>query len=175
MFGRILLLFLVTPIVELALLLQLGEIIGIWPTLGIIVVTALAGSHLARREGLSVWRRFNERLRAGDLPGRELLDGVIILVAGALLITPGVLTDVVGFIGLVPLTRRYVRQYLNSRIQRAVERGSVRMTFGGFQAYDMGGMPQDGPQDNARREHGDDTDRERWRGQGSDRPRHRDD
>ncbi len=168
MFGRLLALFLITPVVELALLIQLGDWIGFWPTIAIIVVTGVAGTFLAKKEGLSVWRRFNERLQKGDLPGRELLDGVIILVAGALLITPGVLTDVVGFIGLIPPTRRIVRGYLNGKIQKAAERGSMRFSFGGFPSYheptgDSPGVPPSAPQ-------ADDPD---WRGQPNDRPRHR--
>lgn len=144
MLGRLLALFLITPVVELALLIQLGEYIGFWPTVGVIVLTGITGSYLAKREGLSIWKRFNERLKGGELPGKELLDGVIILVAGALLITPGVLTDLFGFIGLIPFTRAMVRKYLNGRIQRAMERGSVRMTFGGFQRVDRGGGDRGG-------------------------------
>lgn len=135
MLGRLLILFLVTPVVELALLIQLGEYIGFWPTIGIILLTGLTGSYLAKREGLSVWRRFNERMKIGELPGKELLDGVIILMAGALLITPGVLTDVVGFIGLIPFTRSILRKHVNRRIQKGIERGSLRLGFGGFQSF----------------------------------------
>jgi len=138
MFARLLALFLITPVVELALLIQLGNWIGFWPTVGLIAFTGITGSYLARREGLSIWKRFNARLQSGALPSKELLDGVIILVAGALLITPGVLTDIVGFVGLIPFTRAAIRKYINRRIQRAMEEGSVRMTFGGFRSYGMG-------------------------------------
>ena len=135
MFGRLLALFLIVPIVELAVLIQLGNLIGFWPTIGIIILTGITGTYLAKREGLSVWRRFNDRLRQGQLPGRELLDGVIILVAGALLITPGVLSDIVGLIGLVPATRSVLRRYLNARIQKASQQGSVLFTFGGSASF----------------------------------------
>ncbi|MEX0746965.1 MAG: FxsA family protein [Rhodothermales bacterium] len=133
MFGRLLALFLLTPILELALLIQLGDLIGFWPTVGIIVVTGVSGTYLAKREGLSVWKSFNARLRAGGLPGTELIDGVIILIAAALLITPGVLTDVAGFIGLFPPTRAAIRRALEKRLQRAIEKGSVHVSFGGFE------------------------------------------
>lgn len=163
MLGRLLALFLITPVVELALLIQLGDAIGFWPTIGIILITGVAGSLLARREGLTIWKRFNGRLRNGELPGKELLDGVIILTAGALLITPGVLTDVAGFVGLLPFTRAHIRKYLNRRIQRAVSRGSVRLTFGGFEHYQAGSIGRDtdvpGPD-------------ETWGGRGRDVPRH---
>ena len=136
MFGRLLALFLLTPILELALLIQLGDLIGFWPTVGIIVLTGVSGTYLAKREGLTVWKKFNERLREGGLPGKELIDGVIILVSAALLITPGVLTDFVGFIGLIPPTRAAIRRALEKRLQRAVRKGSVHISFGGFENVD---------------------------------------
>lgn len=165
MLGRLLALFLITPVVELALLYQVGEAIGFWPTIGIIVITGVTGSYLAKREGLSVWRTFNQRLQRGELPGKELLDGMIILMAGALLITPGVLTDVVGFIGLIPPTRSLIRNYVNKRIQRAVERGSVRLTFGGFQTFDPRSSGFERPVEN-----GGDA---RWQGNPEPKPRHK--
>lgn len=132
MLGRLLLLFLLTPAVELALLIQVDRLIGFGPTIGLIIATGIAGSYLARREGLNTWQRLNERLQAGDLPGKELVDGVIILVAGALLVTPGVFTDVVGFIGLLPPTRALIRKALMRRFQSKMERGSMQVQFGIF-------------------------------------------
>ncbi|WP_103019330.1 FxsA family protein [Salinibacter altiplanensis] len=132
MLGRLILLFLLTPAAELALLIQVDQLIGFWATIALIVVTGVVGSHLARREGLSTWRRLNRRLQAGDLPGNELADGVIILMAGALLITPGILTDVVGFSGLIPFTRARLRSALMRWFQRKVDQGSMQMQFGVF-------------------------------------------
>jgi UPF0716 protein FxsA len=132
MLGRLILLFLLTPAVELALLIQVDRIIGFWPTVGLIIVTGIVGSHLARREGLSTWQNLNDRLRAGDLPGAELADGVIILVAGALLITPGILTDVFGFLGLIPFTRTYLRRFVMRWFQGKMERGTMQVQFGVF-------------------------------------------
>ncbi len=128
---RLLALFLILPVIELALLIQVDKVIGFWPTIGLILVTGLVGSMLARHEGLSVWRRLNQRLAERGLPGEELLDGVIILVAGALLITPGVLTDVLGFLGLIPFTRVVIRKIVMKRIERAVQRGNISVV--GFQ------------------------------------------
>ena len=167
MLGRLLLLFLITPVVELALLIRVGEWIGFWPTIGLIVVTGFAGSVLARREGFSVWRRFNERLQQGGLPGEELVDGMIILVAGALLITPGVLTDVFGFIGLIPLTRAPIRRLLINRLKRRLEDGSVQLHVGGF---GIASPPTDGPS----RSNGDRQDDAQWGGTGRKVPRHTD-
>lgn len=115
---RLFLLFVVVPAIELMLLIEIGGIIGTLPTFGIIVATGLAGSALARSQGLSVWRRFQTRLSEGRMPGDELIDGLIILVSGALLLTPGVLTDVVGLAGLVPFTRRLIRKPLSAYVGR---------------------------------------------------------
>ena len=137
MLARLVILFLVTPAVELALLLKVGQLIGHWETVGIIVLTGLAGSYLAKREGLSAWQRLNQSLSKGGLPGKELVDGVIILVAGALLITPGVLTDVVGFMGLIPPTRALIRKLIMSRVKKKMEDGSLNIQFGFFRGISV--------------------------------------
>ena len=98
----------------------LGGRIGFWPTVGLIAATALLGSLLAHREGLSALSRFRGRMASGAMPGAELTDGLIILVAGALLLTPGVLTDVVGFLGLLPPTRALIRSALTKRFQKGI-------------------------------------------------------
>jgi len=170
MLGRLLLLFLITPVVELALLIRVGEWIGPWPTIGLVIATGLAGSFLARREGFSVWRRFNQRLQQGGLPGEELVDGMIILVAGALLITPGVLTDVFGFIGLVPLTRAPLRRLLIRRLKQRLDDGSVHVHVGGFGISTPPQDPEDtdSPSDRERQDHSE------WGGTGRQVPRHAD-
>jgi len=132
MLGRLVLLFLLTPALELGLLIQVDRLIGFGPTIGLIIVTGIVGSVLARREGASTWHRLNERLHVGDVPGTELADGVIILVSGALLITPGVLTDVVGFLGLIPFTRRPIRRVLVRWLQSKIQEGSAHFRFGVF-------------------------------------------
>lgn len=143
MLGRLILLFLLMPAVELGLLIQVDKLIGFWPTIGTIILTGVVGSYLARREGLSVWKRLNDRLNTGDVPGEELLDGVIILVAGALLVTPGVLTDVIGFLGLFPWTRAGIRKVVMNRIQKKMDNGGLQMQFGVF----GGGFGAGGPYD----------------------------
>jgi len=125
--GRLLLLFLIVPIAELYLLIEIGRRIGTFSTLALIFFTALLGSALARRQGLGVVRRIQAEMAEGRLPASSMVDGVLILLAGAVLITPGVLTDVAGFVILIPATRALIKAYLWKRIERAVQRGSARV------------------------------------------------
>lgn len=128
MFSRLLILFILVPMLELMLLIEVGKVIGFWATMGIIVFTGIIGSALAKQEGLAVWTKFNSRLQQGQLPGTELVDGLIILVSGALLLTPGILTDVVGFLGLIPVTRKFIRIYTQKRLKSAQSAGTIRFT-----------------------------------------------
>jgi UPF0716 protein FxsA len=121
--ARLLLLFTVVPLVELALLLEVGRRIGTPATLALIVVTGAVGAILAKWQGLGVLRRIQVELGAGRMPGAAIVDGVIILIAGALLITPGVLTDIVGFLCLIPATRTGMRAVLWRILARAVRQG----------------------------------------------------
>ncbi len=138
MLGRLLLLFLLLPAIELGLLIQVHNLIDFWPTMALIIVTGIVGTILARREGTSTWKKVNARLQQGGLPGNELVEGVIILVAGALLVTPGVLTDVVGFLGLIPPTRRMIRRYVIKRFKKKMSEGQAQVHYGGFYGGPMG-------------------------------------
>ena len=120
MLARLLLLFCIVPLVELGLLLWIGAHTSWWFTLGLVVFTGVVGAWLARHEGLRCLHRFQQELAAGKLPADPLLDGLMILLAGAFLITPGVLTDALGFALLFPLFRRLVRGYVKRRIQARV-------------------------------------------------------
>lgn len=117
MLLRLLLLFTLLPLVELTLLLWIAEHTGWLFTLWLVILTGLLGAWLARHEGLRCWREIHRRMARGELPADSLLDGLMILVAGAVLITPGVLTDLVGFALLMAPIRRLVRRYLARRIQ----------------------------------------------------------
>jgi len=123
--GRLLLLFVVVPLVELMLLIEIGSRIGTAATLGLIVVTGVLGASLARWQGLGVLRAMQAESAAGKVPAGQIVDGVMILVAGAVLMTPGVLTDAFGFLCLVPAFRRVVKRQLMRRFERAVKRGNV--------------------------------------------------
>ena len=112
MLLRLLLLFTLVPLVELALLLLIGDQMGLPFTLGLVIVTGVVGAWLARQQGLRCWREVQRQMSQGQLPAEPLLDGLMILVAGALLLTPGVLTDALGFALLLPPIRKRVRRYL---------------------------------------------------------------
>ncbi len=143
--GKLLLLFIVVPAVELALLIQVGVRIGTVNTLALIVLTGIVGASLARWQGLGVLRRMQQETAAGRLPTGSIFDGVIILIAGALLITPGILTDAVGFACLVPGTRALMKSYLRRRIEHAVRAGRVHVSTMSGQPPDMGSAPPTAP------------------------------
>lgn len=106
-------LFIVVPIAELYVIVQVGQAIGIWPTLALLLADALLGSFLLKHQGRGAWRRFNEALSQGRFPGREVVDGLLIVVGGTLLLAPGFLTDIAGLILLIPPTRAIVRSILH--------------------------------------------------------------
>jgi UPF0716 protein FxsA len=106
------LLFIVVPIAELYVIIQVGEAIGVVPTLLLLVLDAVLGSWLLKHEGRSAWRRFNLALSEGRLPGKEVADGFLVILGGALLIAPGFLTDIVGVLFLLPPTRAVARRLL---------------------------------------------------------------
>jgi len=108
-------LFIVVPIAELALLIQIGGLIGVWWTIALLVADAVLGSLLARSQGRLAWRRFNEALRSGRPPAREVMDGALVLFGGALLLTPGFLSDILGLVLLLPPTRAVVGAVLVRR------------------------------------------------------------
>ena len=123
--GRLLLLFVVVPAVELALLIEIGSRIGTGATLAIIVITGVIGAALAKRQGLGVLQRLQEETNQGRLPADAMVDGAFLLVAGALLVTPGVLTDVVGFLCLVPAFRALAKREVRRRFEAAVREGRI--------------------------------------------------
>ncbi len=128
--GRLLLLFVVLPAVELALLIELGQRIGTLETLGIIIVTGMLGASMARSQGMKVLRRVQSEVAAGRMPADSMVDGVMILLASALLVTPGVLTDAFGFLCLVPAFRSVVKRTLWQRLEVAVRDNRVHVDVG---------------------------------------------
>lgn len=120
-------LFIVVPIAELYVIVQVGEAIGIWPTLALLLADALLGSFLLKHQGRGAWRRFNEALAQRRFPGKEVVDGLLIVIGGTLLLAPGFLTDIVGLLLLIPPTRAIVRSILR------------RFTIGRFTVVGMPG------------------------------------
>ena len=127
--GRLLLLFIIVPAVELALLVEVGGRIGTLATLGLIVATGVVGAALARSQGLSVLRQVQRELAEGRLPAGALADGAIILVAGALLMTPGILTDALGFLCLLPGFRHLIKRALWRRFESAARDQHIRVSI----------------------------------------------
>ena len=119
------LLFIVVPIAELAVLIQVGQEIGVGWTVAILIADAILGSILMRAQGRAAWRRFNEALNAGRVPAREVVDGGLVMFGGLLMLTPGFITDILGLLLLVPPTRAIARKVLQRRI---AERMVVSMT-----------------------------------------------
>lgn len=130
MFLRLLLLFTLVPLLELWLLVEIGRRIGFLPTLAIVLATGILGAALARQQGLQTIARVRAEAAAGGLPAEPLLDGLLILIAAAVLLTPGIVTDAVGFALLVPATRRHVRRRLGSWLRRRLgSRTAVRQVI----------------------------------------------
>jgi UPF0716 protein FxsA len=112
------LLFIVVPIAELAVIIQVGEAIGVWWTIALLIADSLLGSLLMRHQGRAAWRRFTESVGSGRVPAREVLDGALVLFGGAMLLTPGFLSDILGALLLLPPTRAVIRGVLVRRFGR---------------------------------------------------------
>lgn len=104
-FRILLVLFIAIPLLEIYLFIKVGEVIGAWPTVLAIVLTAVIGVALLRHQGLSTMSRFQQQVQCGELPATTMLEGMMLVIAGALLLTPGFFTDAVGFLLLVPFAR----------------------------------------------------------------------
>lgn len=123
----LMLLFIVIPAIELGLLIEIGSAIGALPTIGLIILTGIVGAALAKRQGLSTLRSIQTATSQGQMPVDQLVDGGLILVAGALLVTPGVLTDVFGFACLIPGTRALIKRQMKAALRRFAASGQVRV------------------------------------------------
>jgi UPF0716 protein FxsA len=113
-------LFILLPIAEIYVIIQVGQAIGILPTLALLILDGFVGAALARSQGRTAWERFNRALAEGRVPARETFDGAMIIFGGALLLTPGFITDVVGFCLLIPPTRALVRGLVARLARRRV-------------------------------------------------------
>ena len=133
--------FLIVPFVEIYVLLQVGSLIGAFPTIFLVVFTAVLGAWLLRRQGFATWQRFQTALSQGEIPAYEMIEGPILLVGGALLLTPGFFTDFLGFACLIPALRRRIAQYIIEHHLLKTAAGSV---FEQAQPAKNGGVVIDG-------------------------------
>ncbi len=118
------LLFLTVPFVEIYLLLQIGGIVGIFPTVFLVVFTAVLGAWLLRQQGFATLRRFQENIAKGEIPAYEMIEGPILLIGGILLLTPGFFTDAIGFACLLPMTRKAMAKYVLENHLLQAQQGS---------------------------------------------------
>ncbi len=125
MLGYLILLFITVPIIELAILIKVGQYIGVFNTIAIVIGTGVAGALLAKREGLKTLRGIQRDLGLGILPGEHLLDGLFIFSGGLLLLTPGLVTDLLGFLFLIPYTRVFAKDWVRKIFGRMIERGEI--------------------------------------------------
>jgi UPF0716 protein FxsA len=133
----LILIFVAVPLLELYVIIEVvGPALGAPLTIALLAADSLAGAWLMKSQGRIVWRRFNETLRRGAIPQREIVDGVLVIFGGAFLITPGFVTDIIGFILLIPPTRALVRRSLQRTLQR---RAVFNVTRPGPPGYDVDG------------------------------------
>jgi UPF0716 protein FxsA len=110
--GKLFLLFAILPIVEIALLINVGEQIGGWNTVAIVIMTAIAGAYLVRQQGLTTLMQAQQKMQLGALPGQEMAEGLLLVIAGVLLVTPGFVTDTIGFLFCLPVSRPFIATLL---------------------------------------------------------------
>jgi UPF0716 protein FxsA len=123
----LILLFIVVPIAEIYVIIQVGQAIGPWWTIALLIADSILGSMLMRSQGRAAWRRFNAAIAEGRPPAREVLDGVLVIFGGAFLLTPGFITDVFGLIFLLPPTRALARRFIVRSVLRRTPAGRAAM------------------------------------------------
>ena len=133
--GRLALLFVIVPLLELALLIQMGQWVGYWPTIGLVVFTGVTGAWLARMQGLRTMWRLRYDLANGRIPRQAIMDGMAVLAGGALLLAPGILTDLIGFSLLVPRTRHAIQKRIMARLERHIQEGLVQVKVTGSEVW----------------------------------------
>lgn len=122
MFGKLLAIFIGIPFIEMLILIKLGEVMGFGATVMLIIVTGFLGAAAARAQGMRAWLSIQSELAANRMPGEQMLDALLIFVAGLVLITPGLLTDLLGFTLLIPVTRSWIKRWMRRKIEDAMRR-----------------------------------------------------
>lgn len=123
MLSRLLFLFIAIPLIEITLLIKMGDAIGFWPTILIQVGTGILGAALARLQGLFVWNKIAREMQSGRIPTEDMINGLLIFAAGVVLMTPGLLTDAAGFALLIPFTRNIFKAWARRQFEKGVVRG----------------------------------------------------
>ncbi|AMM94174.1 FxsA family protein [Peribacillus simplex] len=113
------------PVIEIIVLLLSGNLIGFWPTLFLIVATGLIGAYLAKRQGMETWKRAQEQIRYGMMPGNEIIDGICIFIGAALLLSPGLISDIMGLLLVFPPTRNLLKPIVIRFIMNRMNKGKV--------------------------------------------------
>jgi UPF0716 protein FxsA len=142
--APLLILFIVVPILELYVIIQIGQSIGALPTIALLIADSILGSMLMRSQGRAAWRRFNEALAAGRPPAREVIDGALVIFGGALLLTPGFVTDIFGLFLLLPPTRAFARRLLVRNFSRRLVVGMATGPRGPVRPRPPGGARSPG-------------------------------
>ena len=123
-FTKLLILFVIVPVTELYILIEVGKKIGSLTTIGIIIFTGILGAYLVKNQGFKILKKIQNDLNDGIMPGDSLIQGAIILAGGILLLTPGFVTDIVGFIFLIPVSRNVVKKYLLKWLKGKIKEGN---------------------------------------------------
>ncbi|MGK0381327.1 MAG: UPF0716 protein FxsA [Flavobacteriales bacterium] len=126
---KLFLLFAILPIIEIAILINVGEQIGGWYTVAIVIITAFAGAHLVRQQGISTLMQAQQKMQAGAMPGQEMAEGLLLVIAGVLLVTPGFITDGIGFLLSLPMTRPLIAKGLVKHLSLKVINPSFNGNF----------------------------------------------
>ncbi len=132
MFIRLFLLFTIVPLVELTLLIKIGNIFGVLHTIALVVITGVIGAYLARDQGLRVINELKASLATGRAPTDQIIEGALILISAVLLVTPGIITDTIGFLLVIPYTRKIMRDFLK-------EYFSAKIAQGVYKTYESSG------------------------------------
>jgi len=137
MFPQLLLLFISVPLIEVLILIKLGSLFGFWPTIFLVIGTGILGAYLAKLYGLTIWYKIQQDLQAGLMPADKLVDGLLILIGGIVLLTPGLLTDILGFMLLIPFTRNYFKRFVKTKLKKMSEGQTSNIYWKGIEAKNI--------------------------------------
>lgn len=137
MFARLLLLFISVPLIEVLILIKLGSLFGFWPTIFLVIGTGILGAYLAKLYGLTIWYKIQQDLNAGLMPADKLVDGLLILIGGIVLLTPGLLTDILGIMLLIPFTRNYFKKFAKKKFNKMSQGQTSNIYWNGEEAKNI--------------------------------------